>query len=250
MNNRLNATLIVLIAALSVFAVPNEVLGQGGEGYLFRQPRVAISVRAGMSLPRASSDLFTFTTEQLTVEKSDFRAPVIEGRVAVRLSDRVDVMFTAGGGTSNTRSEMREWVGTDGLPIEQTTTFRTAHVTFGAKAYLMDRGRTVGRFAWIPSKFAPYVGAEGGWIIHEFRQEGEFVDFETLDIFEDDFVSDGSAPTVQAVAGLDMTINNRVMLTTEARYGWARDELGQDFVDFDRLDLAGFQITAGFTVRF
>ena len=38
--------------------------------------------------------------------------------------------------------------------------------------------------------------------------------------------------------------------TTEARYGWASDELGFDFVGFDKLDLAGFQVTAGFTVRF
>jgi hypothetical protein len=108
----------------------------------------------------------------------------------------------------------------------------------------------VGSLAWIPAKIAPYVGAEAGWIFHDFHQEGEFVDYETLDIFEDHFHNEGTAPTVQALAGLDVSLNNRVMLTTEARYGWGSDELGLDFVGFESLDLSGFQVTAGFTVRF
>lgn len=250
MTSRYSRFLWGAVTVLLVAALPAEAAAQGGDGYLFKQPRIALSVRAGLSVPRAQSELFAFTTEQLTVEKSDFNAPVLEARLAVRLSDRVDAMLTLGGSSSTMRSEMREWEGTDGLPIEQTTKFSTFHFTLGGKAYLMDRGRTVGRFAWIPAKFAPYLGAEAGWVFHEFKQDGEFVDFETFDIFRDSFFSDGSAPTVHALAGLDVSLNNHIMLTTEARYGWASDELGFDFVGFDKLDLAGFQVTAGFTVRF
>ena len=184
------------------------------------------------------------------MDKGDWNMPVFEGRFAIRATDRVAVMLTVGGGASTTRSESREWEGTDGLPIEQTTRFYTGGLTFGAKAYLLDRGRTVGQFAWVPAKWAPYVGADAGWAFHEFKQDGEFVDYETLDIFEDHFYSDGATPTVQALAGVDVGLNNRVLLNAEARYRWASDELDYDFIGFDKLDLAGFQVTAGFSVRF
>ena len=250
MISRYSRFLWAAATGLLVVSSPADVLAQGGEGYLFKQPMISISLRAGLSMPRAGSDLFAFTTEELTVEKNDFNAPVLEGRIAVRVNDRVDLMATVGGGSSTTRSEFREWEGSDGLPIEQTTTFSMVHFTLGARAYLTDRGRAVGSLAWIPAKITPYVGAEAGWIFHEFLQEGEFVDYDTFDVFNDYFRSEGTAPTVQALAGVDYSINNRVMLTTEARYGWANDELGIDFVGFEALDLSGFQVTAGFTVRF
>ena len=250
MISRYSRFLWAAATGLLVVSLPAEALAQGGEGYLFKQPRVSLSLTAGISMPRAGSDLFDFTTNQLTVEKNDFNAPVLEGRLAFRVSERVDLMATVGGGSSETRSEFREWEGSDGLPIEQTTSFSMVHFTLGGKAYLMDRGRTVGSLAWIPARFAPYVGAEAGWIFHEFKQEGEFVDFETYDIFNEYFRSEGTAPTVQVLGGLDFTLNNRVMLTTEARYGWGSDELDVDFVGFEALDLSGFQATAGFTVRF
>jgi len=250
MISRYSRFLWAAATGLLVASLPAEALAQGGEGYLFKQPFMSISLTAGISMPRGGSDLFDFTTRELTVEQHDFNAPVVEGRLAFRVNDRVDLMATVGGGSSTTRSEFREWEGSDGLPIEQTTTFSMVHFTLGGKAYLMDRGKKVGSLAWIPARFAPYVGAEAGWIFHEFLQEGEFVDFETYDIFDDYFRNEGTAPTVQALAGMDLSINNRVMLTTEARYGWASDELGIDFVGFEALDLSGFQVTAGFTVRF
>lgn len=241
-----------LMCGLALVAVvaPGQALAQGGDGYLFKEPVVSFTLRTGYSMPRAGSDLFSFTQEQLTVEKSDFYAPVLEGRVSVRVSPRVDIMATIGGGGSTTRSEMREWEGTDGLPITQSTRFSVLRATFGTKVYLTDRGRRVGRFAWIPEKLTPYVGADAGWSIFEFEQDGEFVDFETLDIYNDRYFSDGSAATVQTMAGLDVSLNNRVLFNTEARYGWARAELGRDFVGFEKLDLAGFQVAAGFTFRF
>lgn len=241
---------LALTALAGVWVAPGPVWAQGGEGYLFNEPRIALTVRGGYSMPRAGSDLFSFTQEQLTVEKEDFNAGMLEGRFSVRVTPRVDVMFTVGGGANTTRSEFREWEGTDGLPITQDTRFSVMRVTFGGRYYLADRGRKVGRFAWVPSTLAPYLGADAGWVIHEFVQDGEFVDFETLDIFRDRFYSDGAAPTVQLMGGVDVSLNNRVVFNAEARYGWGSDELSQDFVGFERLDLAGLQLVAGFSVRF
>jgi hypothetical protein len=85
---------------------------------------------------------------------------------------------------------------------------------------------------------------------YRFTQQGEFVDFQTNDIFRDHLESSGWAPTVQGLAGVDLTLTPRLALTGEARYSWARAQLSDAFVGFDRIDLSGTSATVGLTVRF
>jgi hypothetical protein len=250
----------LLALALTLGAVtgsPAPVAAQDTPDFLFKRPLVSLTIRGGYSAPRAQSDLFDFTREQLCVrgcsrslEAKDFGAPVIAAELAVRLNERVDVTLGGDVGSSRTRSETSAFIGTDGLPIEQTTHFGRASLTAGAKAYLIDRGRSVGNFAWIPARFSPYVGAGAGAVVYSFRQEGEFVDYQTYDIFRDEFVSDGWAPTAHVRGGMDLSLHPRVVLTGDARYSWGKAELSRDFVDFDDIDLAGFQATFGFSFRF
>ena len=94
------------------------------------------------------------------------------------------------------------------------------------------------------------MGAGGGIVWYRFEQFGDFVDFETLDIFADNFQSDGTAPTVHLMAGMDISATSNLLITVEGRYGWASGALDEDFVGFDDLDLAGFQATAGIGFRF
>jgi hypothetical protein len=151
---------------------------------------------------------------------------------------------------TRSRSEFRDWVDTDDLPIEQKTEFQRVPLTFGVKAYLKDRGRSVGRFAWVPAQWAPYVGAGAGWVWYRFRQDGDFVDYDTLDIFTDTFTSRGRAPTLHLYGGADWSLGPNFFLTAEARYAWASADMGGDFVGFDPVDLSGLQATVGLSVRF
>jgi hypothetical protein len=141
-------------------------------------------------------------------------------------------------------------VGTDDLPIEQTTRFARTPVTLGVKGYLKERGRAVSRFAWVPRGWSPYLSAGGGLVIYEFTQEGEFVDYETLDIFRTTFESAGVAPAAYAGAGVEFTLGTRILATADARYLWARADMDRDFVDFDRIDLSGLRLALGLAVRF
>jgi hypothetical protein len=234
-------------AAFGVFASP--AASQGAD-FLFRRPWVALSLSAGYALPRAGSDLFDFTREQLTVERGDFGSPVVQGEVAVRATERLDVGVGVGWSGNRTHSEFRDWIGTDNLPIEQTTRFSRVPLTLDVKVYLKDRGRSLSRFAWVPARWAPYVGGAIGGVWYSFEQEGEFVDYETLDVFRDFYASQGWAPTAHLMAGAELTVATRVALTAEGRYSWASSELSRDFVDFDDIDLAGFQVTGGVSLRF
>lgn len=242
-----------LIIASGLLMVPQIILaqyGQGGEGFLFRTPKASLAFSLGYSIPNAQSDIFDFAEEQLTLEKSDFQRSYIGGESAIRLVDRLDLVIGFGHAESSLPSEFRDWVDGDDLPIEQETMFSTTPVTVSARYYLNDRGRQIGRFAWIPKRLAPFIGVGGGIIWYKFEQVGDFVDFETLDVFFDRFVSKGTAAQAHAFAGLDISLNRSVFLTAEGRYRWGRGELGRDFVDFDEMDLAGMQFTVSIGIRF
>mgnify|MGYP006140199899 CR=1 FL=1 len=103
---------------------------------------------------------------------------------------------------SERRSEYREFEDNKDQPIEQTTTFQRVPVTAGVKAYLTPVGRRIGRFAWVPSRVAPFVGAGGGGMWYRFRQQGDFINTETLIIRTDRLRSSGWTKTAHAFAGI------------------------------------------------
>ena len=224
-------------------------LPAAGDGFLFREPNLTLTVRGGLGHATAGSDIFSFTTEQLTVGRGDFSGFSGGADVGIRVAPRIDVVLGAAYTGRTTASEFRDWVDDDDLPIEQTTRFERVPVTASLKAYLLPRGRSIGRFAWLPARVAPFLGAGGGAMWYRFRQEGDFVDFETREVFSDRLESTGWAPTVQALGGADLSLSPRVALTGEARYGWARANLDSAFDEFDPIDLSGFSATLGITIR-
>ncbi len=242
---------IPILALAALLLVPSPGWAQAGErDFLFARPDVRLGVHAGLAAPRASSEIFDFTSERLTVESEDFRGLHLSGELAFRVTERLDVSAEVGFARSETRSEFREWVDTDDRPIEQTTTFSRAPMTVSVKGYLMERGRRISRFAWVPARWSPFVGAGVGWIWYEFAQEGDWVDFQTLDIFHDRFHSSGTTPTAHLLGGLDISLGPKLILTGQGRYRWASTEMERDFVDFDEIDLSGFEATIGLSVRF
>ncbi len=239
----------VLFAACLAAALPGSPAAAQGRDFLFQPPSVTVGVRAGYAIPRASSEIFDFTREQLTVDRSDLNGFAVAGELNFRTTDRIDIALNLGGEWSRTRSEFREFVGTDDLPIAQETKFTRAPLTVGVKAYLLERGRRVSRLAWVPRKWAPYVGAGGGLEWYRFEQKGEFVDFETFDIFFDEFESSGVAPLAYVEGGVDLSMSAHWLLTGGLRYSWASAGMDEDFVGFDDIDLSGLRIMAGVAVR-
>ena len=132
----------VLMVVSGLLMMPQIALsqyGQGGEGFLFRAPKVSLAFSLGYSIPNAQSDIFDFVEKQLTFEKSDLHRGYIGGESAIRLVDRLDLVIGVGHAESSLPSEFRQWVGADDLPIEQETLFSTTPVTVSARFYLIDR---------------------------------------------------------------------------------------------------------------
>jgi hypothetical protein len=218
--------------------------------FLFGRPHGSIGVRGSWVFARAGSDLFDFVTRELTLERDDFDAPGFGFDVAVSLTPRMDVVGTVELNQSETTSEYRDYVDNNLLPIEQTTTLKVVQLGGSLRYALRPRGHDVSRFAWVPSRFVPFVGAGGGLIYHRFTQTGDFVDFVDLSVFTDYFRSSGWSPSAHAFGGVDVQLYRGLYGTVEGRYLWAAGTLSRDFVDFDPIDLAGFRVSGGINLLF
>lgn len=237
--------LAVLAPALSLSAQPN-----GGDGYLFSPPHATLSLRGGFARANASSDVFAFVTERLTVDRGDFSGLSVAADLAFRFNSRVDLLLGTGINTRVKRSEDRGFIGTDDLPIEQRTTFRRIPMTAGLKLHLRPEGRTIGKLAWVPSRLSPFVAAGGGMMYYLFKQDGEFVDYKTLDVFRTSLTSTDVSAMAFGSVGTTYSLTPRVGLNIEARYEYARGTLSSDFRGFSPIDLSGVGLTAGFLFRF
>lgn len=241
-----------LLAATILALLPQSGIAQAaGNGFLFKQPRVAVKFETGYAFQRAQSDLFDFVLERHTLNRRDFDSPYIGGEIAIRVSEHWDVAVGVGHQESSVRSEFREYIDTDDFPIEQVTRLRLLPVMVGAKYFFRERGRAIGRFAWIPATVEPFVGVAVGLLAHRFEQDGDFLDFDTLSIFADRLVSRDETFSARASAGLNVSLSELFVVTGEARYGWARGKLNENvFSGFDKMDLAGLQLVVGISFRY
>jgi hypothetical protein len=220
------------------------------QDFLFGAPRGAFAFRGGWSAASAGGEVFDFIRDQLTIEQRDFDAPVWMGEASWLIRPQWAALFRVDYSRSSVASEFRNFIGEDDLPINQETRLTKVGVTLGAKFYLKTRGREIGRFAWVPESFVPYVGVGGGMLWYEFLQSGEFVDFTDLAIFEERFVGEGGTPTFHGFVGADIKLNHRIFLTLELGYNWADAKLRPNFEGFEPLDLAGFQSSVGVDILF
>jgi len=241
-------------ALLGVLAAVPAAAQTSGDGFLLRSPVGAFALRIGYDRPFASSDVFDQNIDQLTLSRGDLAGLHLGTDLSIHLtrSQRVDLVLGSTYAGASKESRFRHYLDNNDAPIEQTTMLRRLTLTGGLKAYLTPPGRSIGQFAWIPNKVAPYVGVGGGALWSRYQQEGDFIDFaaDNLRVFNSEFRSDHWAPEAHGLVGTDISLSPSLALTTEARYTWARAPMGQEFQGFDHIDLSGVSLTAGISVRF
>jgi hypothetical protein len=245
-----------LAVPLLLSAVPLALVvgdAQAQDGFLFEAPIVTLTLRAGPMLYRAQSDLFDEITQNLTLNRSDFRAPTVGAELVFTTMPRLDVAVGLGWSRTENHSEFRDLVEQDAqgneLPIRQVTSLRTVPLTASLRYQLLSRGRQISDLAWVPRRTTPYVGAGAGITWYALEQEGDFVNFHDFSIAEAVIGSSGMQATVHGLAGIDYWLTGRLGLNIEARYTHGSVKPQQGFADFDRLDLSGLQVTAGLSLR-
>jgi hypothetical protein len=223
---------------------------QSAGDFLFGRPHGWASLNGTWLFPRASGDLFTFIGDRLTVDRSDFRARAAGGALGVSVAPRLDVVTEIDVSRHTIGSEYRDYVKPDRSSIAQTTRFNQSTVAAGIRFSPTGRGREVSRYAFIPRRVTPYVGAGLNLVYYTFAQHGQFVDFVDLKIFNDSFTSSGWAAGPYLQAGADVQVWRRLFMNASARYAWTHASLDSDFVGFHGIDLAGFKGSTGISVVF
>jgi hypothetical protein len=224
--------------------------GGGGPDFLFGRPKAWISLSGTWLVPRAGGDLFTFVADRLTLERSDFRTPAFTGSVGVALPRRLDVVGDVEIGHHVVPSEDRAYVKDDRSSITQTTQFDQATLGVGVRYLPMGRGQTISRYAFLPRRVTPFVGAGASFVHYNFLQRGEFVDYVDRSIFNHVFKSAGWSVGPHVDGGADLQIWRMFFLSASVRYAWAHSALSRDFEGFDGIDLAGFKSSTGVTIVF
>jgi opacity protein-like surface antigen len=246
----------VALSSAMLLAAPSSALAgegsspQSSPDFRFSSPSNTFGLRAGWVIHRADSEIYDFVSELLTLESSSFNGPAFAMDFGFRLSSRLDAVLGFEYSNRKRRSEYRDWVDENGIPIVQDSRLTQVPLTLSLKFYLVDRGRSVGQYAWVPTSVVPYIGGGGGMTWYRFEQVGEFVDFIDLAIFEDVFRSDGWTPSLHAFAGVDIKLNPSLGLVLEGRYQWASKDMSGSFVGFDPIDLSGLRLMAGVHWKF
>jgi len=245
------------VLAAPAGAAPGEAEGAavqqepaaGEPGFLFGQPRAAAGLRVNWNRARADSEVHGFLTEFLTLEPRDFDALGVAFDVGFAMTPRLDLRVGLDYvKTPETTSESRDYLGSDGQPINQETWLSQTDFNASVSFALIPRGRAIGQYAWIPNAVVPYVGVGAGIQRYALDLIGEFVDEADLTLFSDHFQSNGWAPSVHLFGGADIRLLQRLYLTAEARYVRASAEPAGAFEGFEDLDLSGMRVGAG--IRF
>lgn len=239
---------VALVAAL--VAAPLGAQAASGDGYLFGEPIASVTFRLGYARPSAGSDLFGYTTNLLSLSKGDFAGVELGADLGFMQGSHLEWLLSADVASRTADSDYRDYIGSDGKPINQSTTFVRVPVLFGVRYWLTPPGTRIGKLAWVPARIAPFVGLQGGMMWYEFRQNGDFVDFKNGNsVFAGDLHSNGWAPTAAVSAGVSVALNPHFSLLTQARYLYASRTMSADFVGFQPIDLSGLSMTVGLTYR-
>ena len=241
-------------AALVLAAAPAGAQGTGS-GYLFGEPVGRLTLRGGYAFASANSEFFDEATTNLTLKKGDFSGPTFGADVGIRLSPRLELTFDGAYAAVSRNSEYRDLTETDAngneVAIRQSTKLQRAPLTVNVRAYLTDRGRSVGSLAWIPAAVVPWIGAGAGATWYRLRQDGDFVTLSdpNLPIFSRQLEASGWGPALQGMGGVDFTLTPRIAVTGDARYTWSRATLGDSYQGYDKIDLSGASVALGLTFR-
>jgi hypothetical protein len=215
-----------------------------------------INFRMGVNFPNAAGEQFGQITNQLTLEKKDFRAGTYGFDIGAAFKSHYALAFGWEYSSASPASEFRHFVEDNGNPITQTTHFRQMPITATFRYYPGKMGEEVGSYIWMPARIAPYIAVGGGFMYYSISQKGDFVNTNPsspnyLAILEGDLKSSGIVPAGHLAAGFDISISSRFFANFEARYTFAHAHLSQDFSTIkEAMDLKGLKTTGSIGVRF
>ena len=178
--------------------------------------------------------LFAFDLDQ-------FNNGTVGAEWLVGLGDYAEVGLGVGLYQRTVLSVYDDFVNDDGTEIPQDFKLRVTPVTATARFFPFG----------LRSAVQPYAGAGVGFFNWRYSEVGEFIDFDTFDVFRDRFVAEGNDVGAVYLGGLRVLAGSRFAVGVEVRYQDVQGVVGidQGFLE-ERIDLGGLTTSFTFNVRF
>ncbi|HVR97431.1 MAG TPA: hypothetical protein VMW27_12505 [Thermoanaerobaculia bacterium] len=203
------------------------------QGYYERDG--AFRLRMGLFTPDGESEYWTGKELEFTGEAADLENIVVGTDYLLTLSPWTGVLFSGSFFEGDTTQSYIGFEDNFGDRIRHDTTLDLG--TFTAAFVFQLAGEEV--------PIRPYLGFGGGLYVWRLEESGDFIDLDTLEIFDATLESDGAVLGYFGVAGVEVPLGRSFSLLAEGRWHQAEDELSGDFEDFGTIDLSGLEITAG-----
>src|SRR5258706_13528396 len=102
----------LLLAAAAIVAVTQPSHAQtAGDGFLFHTPVFTWGIHGGFDRAIAGGDVFSFVTQQLTLDRGDFSPAPFGNNLALPVSQPTDILFAIGYSRGSPGSQFAKRVG-------------------------------------------------------------------------------------------------------------------------------------------
>jgi hypothetical protein len=205
----------------------------------------SVNIQLGGFVPggedsRTDGDVLVNNLDFLAFRVNDFNTGTVNGEWEFPLNDNIAASVGLGFSTRTVPSVYADYVEDDGSEIEQDLKLRV--VPFTAALRFSPLG--------LSSPIQPYLGAGVGVFSWRYSESGEFIDFETGDVFRDRFIGSGATAGPVIFGGLAF-VGDTFGVGGEIRYQSAQGELPDDQgFSGDKIDLRGFTYAATFKIKF
>ncbi len=225
--------LIAALAALVALPAVAQRGPYGGDGGTLR-------LRFGEFTPAGDNDYWIDKRADFTGDEDDFADDLLAVDYLHPLGPRMGLLISASSWEAAVAQEYRDFVDPAGLGIFHTTSFELTSLEAGLVWSLTDRNATI----------VPYLGVGGGYYDWSLTEDGEFIDFADLSIFDARFTDSGDTFGWFWVAGVEVPLGGSWRLFAEGRWTEMDDGLRGDFEGLGNLELSGRTIAfgAGWTI--
>jgi Outer membrane protein beta-barrel domain len=200
----------------------------------------SFTVRLGYLSPRGDSRLWSENVAAFDYVVNDFNGLIGGAELDLALNEFLDIAMGVDGYSRSLATHYRDFVRDDGTEVFHDVSLRVIPVTFGA------RFLPIGKFHVL----LPYVAGGFGLYPFEYREQGDFIDFGTAEIFGTAYFDRGVGTGVYAAAGLEASLSPRFAVTGEYRRHFVAAGHSGDFGSYRDFDLDASQLSFGFTFRF
>jgi hypothetical protein len=187
-------------------------------------------------------NIFQDTEELFGASKSGWTAPFGGVEYSRRVSPNIEVGLHVDGFGRKRETAYRDYTWDDRADITQTLQVSAVPIGVSLRMFPAGTGAAV----------SPYLTVGADVVIWNYRERGDFIDFDTpgLDINYDEFSASGAAPGAHVAAGVRLPFSYDFSLTAEVRYLFVKKvDMGGDFQPYS-IDLSGPSATLGFHLRF